>query len=167
METDQGMITEQDAIMKHLVQFYKELFGPVDSRNIFLSNSFWESSRKVNAKDRENLIKLFTEEKIKQSIFDMKKDAAPGPNGFGATLFQTFWNLIKGRYCNMFLDFYKGELDIKRINFGVITLVPKVQEANNIRQYRPICLLNVDYEGFTKVLTERLTPVAKAVIGEN
>jgi mannosylglycoprotein endo-beta-mannosidase len=67
----------------------------------------------------------------------------------------------------MFIDFHKGALDIKRLNFGVITLVPKVQDANNIKQYMPICLLNVDYKGFTKVLTERLTPVAKEVIGEN
>ena len=89
METDQGMITEQDAIMKHVVQFYKELFGPIDSRNIFLSNNFWESNRKVNAEDRENLIKLFTEKEIKQSIFYMKKDAALGRNGFGATFCNT------------------------------------------------------------------------------
>jgi mannosylglycoprotein endo-beta-mannosidase len=67
----------------------------------------------------------------------------------------------------MFQDFHKGELDIRRLNYGVITLVPKVQEANTMKQYRPICLLNVDYKGFTKVLTERLTPVAKEIVGEN
>jgi len=61
----------------------------------------------------------------------------------------------------------KGDLDVKRLNFGVITLVPKVQEVSTIKQYTPICLLNVDYKGFTKVLTERLTPVAKDVIGDN
>jgi hypothetical protein len=60
----------------------------------------------------------------------------------------------------MFRDFHKGDLDIKRLNYGVITLVPKVQEANTIKQYRPICLLNVDYKGFTKVLIERLSPIA-------
>lgn len=47
----------------------------------------------------------------------------------------------------------------------MITLVPKVKEAETIKQYRPICLLNVDYKGFTKVLTERLTPIAKKAIG--
>lgn len=40
-----------------------------------------------------------------------------------------------------------------------------MQEANTIKQYRPVCLLNVDYEEFSKVLAERLTPVAKEVIG--
>lgn len=60
-----------------------------------------------------------------------------------------------------------GDLDIKRLNYGVITLVPKVKDAASIKQYRPICLLNVDYKGFAKVLTDRLTPVAKEVIGAN
>jgi hypothetical protein len=67
----------------------------------------------------------------------------------------------------MFQDFHKGVLDIKRLNFGVITLVPKLKEANTIKQYRPICLLNVDYKCFTKLLTNRLVPVAQNIIGEN
>lgn len=67
----------------------------------------------------------------------------------------------------MFLDFHARNLDIKRLNYGVITLVPKIKEANNVKQYRPICLLNVDFKGFTKALNNRIIPVAKKVIGEN
>lgn len=57
--------------------------------------------------------------------------------------------------------------DIKRLNYGVITLVPKIKEANTIKQYRPICLLNVDYKCFTKLLTNRLVLVAQRVIDKN
>jgi len=60
----------------------------------------------------------------------------------------------------MFQDFEKGLLDIKILNFGVITLVPKIKEANKVKQYMPICLLNVDFKCFTKVLTNRLVPIA-------
>jgi hypothetical protein len=35
------------------------------------------------------------------------------------------------------------------------------------RQYHPICLLNVDFKIFTKVLSNRLSSVAKVVIGGN
>jgi hypothetical protein len=97
----------------------------------------------------------------------MRADSAPGPNGFGVHFFKNFWPLIKGDYMAMMLDFHKEELDIKRLNSGVITLVPKLKDANNIKQYRPICLLNVDYKGITKVLTNRLAPVAKEAIGGN
>jgi hypothetical protein len=110
---------------------------------------------------------MFAQEEVMSAMMGMKKDVAPGPNGFGASFFHRFWNLIKDRYYAMFLDFHRGDLEIRRLNYGVITLVPKVQDANNIKQYRPICLLNVDYKGFTKVLTDRLTPVAKKVVGKN
>lgn len=67
----------------------------------------------------------------------------------------------------MFQDFWKGHLDIKRFNYGVITLVPKLKETNTIKQYGPICLLNVDYKIFTKVLTNKLVPIARKVINKN
>jgi hypothetical protein len=65
----------------------------------------------------------------------------------------------------MFSDFYVGKLGIQRLYFGVIMLIPKIKEASNIRQYRPICLLNVDFRIFTKVLTNMLSLVAKEAIG--
>jgi hypothetical protein len=83
LETDSGIVTEQQDIMAHAVQFYKNLFGPVESRHIFLSDSFWVHSRKVRDKDHEQLVKQFSVAEIKHAIFYMKKDAAPGPNGFG------------------------------------------------------------------------------------
>ncbi|WVZ50896.1 LOW QUALITY PROTEIN: hypothetical protein U9M48_002103 [Paspalum notatum var. saurae] len=62
----------------------------------------------------------------------------------------------------MFGDLSKGELPLFSLNFGVITLIPKVQEANLIQQYQPICLLNL--QNLTKVATLRLNVVADHVI---
>jgi hypothetical protein len=75
---------------------------------------------------------MFAQEEVMSAMMGMKKDVAPSPNGFGASFFHTFWNLIKDRYYAMFQDFHREDLDIRRLNYGVITLVPKVQDANNI-----------------------------------
>ena len=98
---------------------------------------------------------------------EMNSNSAPGPNGFGVSFFKTFWEVIKDDILALFKDFHAEHLDIKRMNFGVITLVPKVKEANVIKQYRPICLLNVDYKWITKTLTNKLTPVANEIIDRN
>jgi len=58
-------------------------------------------------------------------------------------------------------------VDISRINYGIITLLPKIKEANKIQQFRPICLLNCLYKLITKTLTLRLELVADRLIHSN
>ena len=64
-------------------------------------------------------------------------------------------------------ELHEGSLGLWRLNYGVIILIPKLKLPNNIKQFRPICLLNIIYKIITKVLTRRLTPVASRVISKN
>jgi hypothetical protein len=59
---------------------------------------------------------------------------------------------------------HAGQLDLFSLNFGEIILLPKVNEAERIQQYRPIFLLNVSFKIFMKVATIRLNMVADVVV---
>jgi hypothetical protein len=75
-----------------------------------------------------------------------------------------FWDVIKGDLMALFHKFHQGSLPLFSLNFGTIILLPKCAEALKIQQYRPICLLNVSFKIFTKVLTNHLTSIAHRVI---
>jgi hypothetical protein len=94
----------------------------------------------------------------------MEHNKAPGPDGFPAEFYQKFWEVIKEDLLKMFHNLHAGTLPLFSLNFGVITLIPKTQEANRIQQYRPICLLNVSFKIFTKVATLRMNSVADNII---
>jgi hypothetical protein len=64
----------------------------------------------------------------------------------------------------LFCCLHAGQLELFRLNFGDIVLLPKVNEAERIQQYLPICLLNVSFKIFTKVATLRLNTVADHVV---
>lgn len=64
----------------------------------------------------------------------------------------------------VFRDFHEGTLPLHRLNFGIITLLPKQKDASRIQHYRPICLLNVSFKIFTKVMANRIALVAQKVI---
>jgi hypothetical protein len=66
---------------------------------------------------------------------------------------------------SLFFEFHATSLPIHSLNFGVLTLLPKVTDAVQIQQYRLICLLNVSFKIFTKVLNNRLLKVAGKLIG--
>jgi hypothetical protein len=72
--------------------------------------------------------------------------------------------VIKDDLLAMFHDFHKDSLNLFSLNFGIITLIPKIENATKIQQYRPICDLNVSFEIFTKLGTNRLNKVARTVV---
>lgn len=94
----------------------------------------------------------------------MKNNTAPGPDGFSVELYKAFWPLIRGDIKEMMDNLANGQLDLWRLNYGVIILIPKVKPAVNVKQFRSICLLNVIYKIITKALTIRLTLVIDKVI---
>lgn len=67
----------------------------------------------------------------------------------------------------MIHEFWKHELDVDRLNYGVITLIPKIKEASKIQQYRPICLLNVSYKIITKPLMLRFEDCMSRIINKS
>jgi hypothetical protein len=67
--------------------------------------------------------------------------------------------------CLFFFDFpHTGELELFLLNFGELTLLPKVLGAERIQQCRHICLLSVIFKIFTKVAMLRLNSVADHVV---
>jgi hypothetical protein len=72
--------------------------------------------------------------------------------------------VIKDDLLAMFHDFQKESLDLFSLNFGIITLILKIENATKIQQYRPICVLNVSFKIFTKVGTNRMNKVARMVV---
>jgi hypothetical protein len=111
------------------------------------------------------LTEIFTETEVKEAIFQMERNKAPGPDGFPPEFYQVFWFLLKDDLMALFEDFHIGTLPIHSLNFRNIILLPKINDAKKIQQYRPICLLNVSFKIFTKVLTNRITKLANTVIG--
>jgi hypothetical protein len=60
--------------------------------------------------------------------------------------------------------FHQNSLSDHSLNFGVITLIPKKDNAIKIQEYRPICFLNVSFKIITKVLSNRIGLVADRIV---
>ena len=119
----------------------------------------------VSKTENEALTVVFVEKEVREAIFQMKYNKAPDPDGFPAEFYQVFWSIIKDDLIAMFRDFHNEDLRLFSLNFGIVTLIPKLNEVKKIQQYGPICMLNVSFKIFTKVIANRLALVASKVIG--
>ena len=164
LEDDQGVVVGDDCLKSHITNYYKSLFGSPEQSEISLMEDQILDIPQVSPEENDILVADFTESEVREAIFQMENNKAPGPDGFPAEFYQVFWGVIKDDLLSLFYEFHKEALDLFSLNFGIISLIPKTQNATTIQQYRPICVLNVSFKIFTKVGTNRLNKVAKTVV---
>lgn len=80
--------------------------------------------------------------------------------------FQEFWDIVKGYLIKMFDSWFDEDLDLFRLNFAMITLIPKENVARTMNKFRPISLLNCCFKICTKVLTNRLALIIVRFISD-
>ncbi|KAE8785922.1 hypothetical protein D1007_40315 [Hordeum vulgare] len=103
-----------------------------------LCGDFWPLADQVFDVENAEFTLPFSPEEVGQAIASMKACSAPGSEGLPVVYFQRFWEIVRPVIMPMFHEFYIGTLDMGRINFGVISLIPKLVGASDIRQFRPI-----------------------------
>lgn len=92
----------------------------------------------------------FTEDEIKDAVFEIDPSKAPGPDGFNAKYYQVSWPIIKDML-EAVRDFFTNGKPLKEINCTFFTFVPKCPEATTLEEYRLIALCNFIYKVITKL----------------
>jgi hypothetical protein len=87
----------------------------------------------VTEEENNLLIRPVTEEEVREAVFQMEHNKAPGPDGFPAEFYQTCWDVIKNDLIAMFVEFHAGKLPLYSINFGTIILLLKCRKATKIK----------------------------------
>ena len=116
-----------------------------------LSSRIWSrESERVSDTENNDLALSFTQQDLDRVLMETKTETAPGPDGLPVKFYKTFWPLIKNLVLHILNGFALGTLDISRLNFGILSLIPKVPGAESIKQYRPIALINVIFKFIAK-----------------
>jgi mannosylglycoprotein endo-beta-mannosidase len=164
LEQDEGTIVGEENLKVFITEYYKKLFGEPTKNNFHMREDMGADIPQISPEENSILISEFTEDEVFEAISQMEQNKAPGPDGFPAEFYKQFWETIKHDLMSLFAQLQQGDLELFKLNFGVITLIPKKEDVVRIHRYRPICLLNVSFKIFTKVGTDRITGITHKVI---
>jgi hypothetical protein len=64
-------------------------------------------------------------------------------------------------------DWNNRKIDLFRLNFSLLTLIPKEADVVTIQKFRPIALTNCSLKFLSKCGTDRLTSVCDSLISPN
>jgi hypothetical protein len=164
LQDEDKIIEGEKELSEYMMNYYKNIFtAPLDN-SFTLDEARLDGISQVSEEENNLLIQTFLKEEVREAVFQMEHNKAPGPHGFRAEFYQVCCDIIKDDLMTMFVEFYVGKLPLYSLNFGTIILLLKCREATHIKQYRPICLLNVSFNFFTKVDMNRISQVAQKVI---
>lgn len=164
LEQEEGEIKGEEDLMRYIIDFYKKLFRPSINNSISLEV---EDTSRISDNQALELIRPFSMEELKLAVFQMERNKSPGPDGFPVEFYQNYWDIVHQDLYGLLIDFFNGSLQIERLNYGIITLVPKCKDAKQFQKFRPICLLNVSFKIITKILMNRITSCIGEVIAAN
>lgn len=104
---------------------------------------------------------------IRNALFSIQPDKAPGPDGFSACFFQANWHTVGDAIVKEVQSFFSSGIMLDAINSTHIRLIPKTRESKAVADFRPIALCNVYYKVISKLLSLRLRSVMGDIILES
>lgn len=153
---------EEDQIVDAFVTFYRQLFtaGNSDSQAVIEE----ALSPKITLENNLSLIALPNKAEVREAIFAINPDKAPGPDGFSAGFYQQFWDIVGDDvYCDIRGFFETSHLH-PRQNETHIRLIPKKKSSKRVSDYRPIALCTTHCKIIAKLLTKRIQPLLHSII---
>ena len=82
LEQEEGIIEGEEKLEKYVTKYYKNLFGKSERNNISLDETRKEDITQVLEEENMILVEEFIEKEVRDAIFQMKHNKAPGPDGF-------------------------------------------------------------------------------------
>jgi hypothetical protein len=138
--------------------------GTEEPRFLTLVEGLWVVDQCISPEENCKMAITFFERDLDEVLAQTKTETAPRPDGLPVAFFKSFWNLVRPLILGILNDFTLGRVDISRLNFGILSLLPKVPAADSIKLFRPIALINVVFKFITKAFAIRLAPIAHRTI---
>jgi hypothetical protein len=149
---ENGICTNHDDKAELIYEYYEGLIG----NGWHMDHTIDLQALGILSHDLADLELPFSEEEVWAIIKQMPSDKAPGPDGFTELFFKTCWSVIKGDImASMSAVWSRKFLNFSNLNSAYITLIPKVEGAEQVKDFKPI-IVHSFAKLVTKVLANRL-----------
>ncbi|KAK6167008.1 hypothetical protein SNE40_021121 [Patella caerulea] len=159
------ILNDTSSILYECSSFYSNLYAK-DEDNLSAINDL---SKVINNTilpiDREFCDKSITLDELSTTLKSLTKNKSPGLDSLPPELYLKFWDTLGPLYQHVINYIYANGIMSRSMRKGMLTLIFKEKgDRRNLKNYRPISLLNTDYKILSKCLSTRLRKVIHTII---
>ena len=115
-------LEKKEEIIFHILDYFQSQFSDDGWERPHLGNIAFEV---IGEEEPKWLERNFEEEEVRQVVFGLARDKAPGPDGFPMAFFQRFWKMVKKDVIDFLEEFSRRGKLSKGLGASFIALVPK------------------------------------------
>ena len=120
--------------------------------------------KKISDQEKMLMARPITQQEVRDTLWAMKKEKAPGNDGLPAEFYKFFWEDIGKLVTYVIQEAAESGFSINQRR-GIISLLEKPgKDMKKIENWRPLSLLNVDYKILSKILATRMEKVLPQLI---
>ncbi|GJX30348.1 RNA-directed DNA polymerase, eukaryota [Tanacetum coccineum] len=134
-----GIWTDSPNMVKReFLQHFRKRFDKLDAGRAYIDMSY---PKTVSSYQQVELELDVSKEEIKRAVWDCGTDKSSGPDGFTFGFYRRFWKIIENDVFEAVKHFFTyGDIP-KGCNSSFIALIPKIPNANLVKDFRPISLI--------------------------
>ncbi|GJY33801.1 hypothetical protein Tco_0418270 [Tanacetum coccineum] len=152
-------------VAKAFVNHYEVFLGQPGITTPFCDvNLFYN---RFDVEDAAAMVRSVTSQEVKEAMFSMGNDKAPGPDGYIAAFLRNHGILFLRMLIMAVQEFFVNGKLLKELNHTIIALIPKVTAPSRINDYRPISCCNVLFKCISKINANRIKECLKGLISPN
>nr|GFA74279.1 cysteine-rich receptor-like protein kinase [Tanacetum cinerariifolium] len=107
-----------------------------------------------------------SKEELKRAVWECGTDKSLGPDGFSFGFYRQFWSSVENDVFAAVSHFFTFGDIANGCNSCLIALIPKVPDANLVKDFRQISLIGSMYKIIAKILANRLVGVLGDIVNE-
>ncbi|GJY65325.1 RNA-directed DNA polymerase, eukaryota [Tanacetum coccineum] len=160
---DGDWIDEPANVKNEFLNHFSNRFSKPISANIYLGSQMLKT---LSLDQVEDLERNVTYDEIKRAVWDCGTNKSPGPDGFTFDFIRRYWYVIDKDVEKAVEEFFDSSTFPPGCNASFITLIPKMQDAKLVKDFRPISLIGCIYKIVAKILANRLSLVILELVSD-
>lgn len=157
-------ITDFPKIMSSVVDFYSDLFSDQPVSDTYIEY-FLKDLPSLSSAESESLEGPVTLGEVRSALRAMDDFSSPGSDGLPKEFYLSFFDDLGPLYVTYINKCFQESLLSPSQRLSYITLICKdTNKSDNLKFWRPISLLNIDYKILSKILCTRLSTVMSSIV---
>ena len=156
-----------DNILQEQVSFYSNLLNSEGWDEKAAEKLLENINTSITEEQKLACEKPISESELTKGIKALKTNKSPGIDGIPGEFYKKYWSLLKTNFIKVIEEIEETEsLTISQYR-GVICLIFKQGDRDDLKNWRPITLLNNDYKLIAIIYANRLKTILPSIIKDD